>query len=231
MRPGQPLQAWALPGVMRVSNIPGRVIRYRYRLLYRVWTAPCDTGPGPGGTGGVLLCLVCRGGSFRPPPALCVSRGRCETRAGHLACGSRRATEPTETSGGDVASRVVWVAAARPRHRTGRLPSGGLRTPWLLSTGWSYHFLPTRDSVTVECKVSCGVLPCTTEFEYTKPELTRRLCRAVIVARQRPHIYVRAETGLWTGDSTPVREQSIHAENRVESSSVETTTNTELQYR
>ena len=77
----------------------------------------------------------------RLPPCASRGDGRCETRAGHLACGSRRATEPTETSGGDVASRVVWVAAARPRHRTGRLPSGGLRTPWLLSTGWSYHFL------------------------------------------------------------------------------------------
>ena len=90
------------------------------RLNVVLWTAPCDTGPGCGRDRWSVVVSVCRGGSFRPPPALCVSRGRCETRAGHLACGSRRATEPTETSVGDVASRDLWVAAAGPRHRPGR---------------------------------------------------------------------------------------------------------------
>ena len=101
----------------------------------------CDTGPGTGGTGGVLLCLcVAVGRSGRLPP--CAPRGgRREARADHLACVTRRAAKPPETSGGFVVSRVVWVAAAGLRHQTCRRLVVHLVPHGYYLSGWSYHFL------------------------------------------------------------------------------------------
>ena len=88
------------------------------------------------------VCMsVCRGGSFRPPPALCVSRG--EMRDARWS--SSLWVSKGDGTDGDIRRerRQSSRMGCSDRAETSvlSLPSGALSTPWLLSTGWSYHFL------------------------------------------------------------------------------------------
>ena len=93
-----------------------------------------------GGTGGVLLCLcVAVGRSGRLPP--CASRG--EMRDARWS--SSLWVSKGDGADGDIRrrrrqSRLVGCSGGAETSARS-LPSGALGTPWLLSTGWSYHFL------------------------------------------------------------------------------------------
>ena len=116
-----------------------------------LWTAPCDTGPGTGGTGGVLLCLC-----------VAVWVVPAASRPVHLAGetrGARWSSSLCDSKGGEATGDIRGIRRQSSRMGCGggaetsdpSPPSGASGTPWLLSI-WMELSLSHADSYGLQTK-------------------------------------------------------------------------------